>query len=148
MGEKSGIPSLNSIPSTPFWLKVSLTANPLSVLSVGVNFLSYVLLKIFSILKFSKLKKNQVLTIDIKNKTIPTEPQVVSRGFIYMKDSGDLTRQFTNAAKNFLLNELKQPKMINLQLLQKSVTEYMTKIIVEETDRKPMVVPIFMQLNE
>ena len=39
-------------------------------------------------------------------------------------------------------------KMINLLVLQKSVTEYMTKFIVEETDRKPMVVPVFMQLND
>jgi ribonuclease J len=89
-----------------------------------------------------------IFTIDMKNKTIPVEPQVVSRGFIYMKDSGDLTKQLTNAAKTFLANELKQTKLINLYQLQKSVTEYMTKIIVEETDRKPMVIPVFMQLNE
>ena len=89
-----------------------------------------------------------IFTINIKNKTIPVEPQVVSRGFIYMKDSGDLTKRLTNEAKNFLLNELKNMKMINFNLLQKSVTEYMTKVIVEETDRKPMVIPIFMQLNE
>ena len=89
-----------------------------------------------------------IFTVNTKNKTIPVEPQVVSRGFIYMKDSGDLTKRLTNEAKNFLLNELKNMKMINFNLLQKLVTEYMTKIIVEETDRKPMVIPIFMQLNE
>ena len=89
-----------------------------------------------------------IFTINIKSKTIPVEPQVVSRGFIYMKDSGELTKRLTNEAKNFVLNELKNMKMINLNLLQKSVTEYMTKIIVDETDRKPMVVPIFMQINE
>ena len=89
-----------------------------------------------------------IFTIDTKNKTIPVEPQVVSRGFIYMKDSGELTKRLVTEAKNFLLNELKGMKMINFQLLQKSVTEYMTKVIVEETDRKPMVVPVFMQLND
>ena len=89
-----------------------------------------------------------IFTVNTKNKTIPVEPQVVSRGFIYMKDSGDLTKRLTNEAKNFFLNELKNIKMINFNLLQRSVTEYMTKIIVEETDRKPMVIPIFMQLNE
>ena len=89
-----------------------------------------------------------IFTVNTKNKTIPVEPQVVSRGFIYMKDSGDLTKRLTNEAKNFLLNELKNMKMINFNLLQRSVTEYMTKVIVEETDRKPMVIPIFMQLNE
>ena len=89
-----------------------------------------------------------IFTIDTKNKSIPVEPQVVSRGFIYMKDSGELTKRLVTEAKNFLLNELKNMKQINLLVLQKSVTEYMTKFIVEETDRKPMVVPVFMQLND
>ena len=89
-----------------------------------------------------------IFTIDVKNKTIPVEPQVVSRGFIYMKDSGELTKRLVNEAKNFLQSELKGMKMINFLLLQKSVTEYMTKFIVEETDRKPMVIPVFMQLND
>ena len=89
-----------------------------------------------------------IFTIDTKNKTIPVEPQVVSRGFIYMKDSGDLTKRLVTEAKNFLLEELKGMKMINFLTLQKSVTEYMTKVIVEETDRKPLVIPVFMQLND
>ena len=65
-----------------------------------------------------------------------------------MKDSGELTKRLVNEAKNFLQSELKGMKMINFLLLQKSVTEYMTKFIVEETDRKPMVIPVFMQLND
>lgn len=105
------------------------------------------------IIRERKLLSNEglftiIFTLDMKNKTIPVEPQVVSRGFIYMKDSGDLTKRLTNEAKNFVLNELKQMKIININLLTKNVTEHMTKIIVEETDRKPMVLPVFMQLNE
>ena len=105
------------------------------------------------IIRERKLLSNEglftiIFTIDMKNKTIPADVQVVSRGFIYMKDSGELTKRLTTEAKNFLLTELKNSKTININQLQKSVTEYMTKIIVEETDRKPMVVPVFMQVNE
>ena len=105
------------------------------------------------IIRERKLLSNEglftiIFTIDMKNKSITTEPQVVSRGFIYMKDSGELTKKFTSEAKNFIANELKHSKTININQLQKSVIEYMTKIIVEETDRKPMVVPVFMLINE
>lgn len=104
------------------------------------------------IIKERKLLSNEglftiIFTIDMSNKTIPVEPQVVSRGFIYMKDSGDLTKRLTDEAKKFLISEIKNVKTINFNALQKSVTEYMTKIIVEETDRKPMVVPVFMRIN-
>ena len=105
------------------------------------------------IIRERKLLSNEglftiIFTVDVKNKTIPAEPQVVSRGFIYMKDSGELTKRLTTEAKNFLLNELKFSKNININQLQKSVIEYMVKVIVEETDRKPMVVPVFMLINE
>ena len=89
-----------------------------------------------------------IFTIDMKNLTIPVEPQVVSRGFIYMKDSGELTKRLTDEAKKFMLNELKTNKVLNFKAIQKSFTDYMTKIIVEETDRKPMLVPVFMKINE
>ena len=89
-----------------------------------------------------------IFTIDMKDGSIPVEPQVVSRGFIYMKDSGELTKRLTDEAKKFLVNEIKNSKTINLRILQKSLTDFMTKMIVEETDRKPMVVPVFMKINE
>ena len=43
-----------------------------------------------------------VITIDSKQKVLPIEPQVVSRGFIYMKDSEALTKRFVEEAKNYL----------------------------------------------
>ena len=87
-----------------------------------------------------------IFTINAKNKTIAVEPQVVSRGFIYMKDNEELTKRLINEAKKFLTEELEKANSININYLKNAVTEYMTKFIVDETDRKPMVVPIFMQV--
>ena len=105
------------------------------------------------IIRERKLLSNEgvftiIFTIDMKNKNIPVEPQIVSRGFIYMKDSADLTKKLANEAKMFLIQEMNSMKMINFNLLTKSVIDYMSKVIAEETDRKPMVIPVFMQLNE
>ena len=105
------------------------------------------------IIRERKLLSNEgvftiIFTIDMKNKSIPVEPQIVSRGFIYMKDSADLTKKLANEAKMFLIQEMNSMKMINFNLLTKSVIDYMSKVIAEETDRKPMVIPVFMQLNE
>ena len=65
----------------------------------------------------------------------------------YMKDSEDLTRRLIEEAKQFVSQELKRVKSVNLNLLKNNVSEYMTKIIMEETDRKPMIVPVFMQVE-
>ena len=85
-----------------------------------------------------------IFTVNSTNKTIVGEPQVVSRGFIYMKDNATLTKQLITEAKTFVESELQKYKMINYNQLQKSVADYMTKIIIEETDRKPIILPVFM----
>ncbi len=88
-----------------------------------------------------------VITIDMNKKIIPLEPQVVSRGFIYMKDSEALTKSFVSQAKKYLTTELARIKQLNLNQLKQGLTEYLSHLIYEETDRKPMVIPIFMPIN-
>ena len=88
-----------------------------------------------------------VITIDTNNKTLPLEPQVVSRGFIYMKDSEALTKHLVQMSKEFLIKEINKYKTINLNTLKYNLTDYLTKLIYDETDRKPMILPIFMVLD-
>ena len=87
-----------------------------------------------------------VITIDSKQKVLPIEPQVVSRGFIYMKDSEALTKRFVDEAKNYLNNEMAKVKLVNLNVLKTGLTEYLSRFIYMKTDRKPIVIPIFMDL--
>lgn len=87
-----------------------------------------------------------VITIDSKNKTLPIEPQVVSRGFIYMKDSEELTKFFVEEAKAYLRNEMAKVKMVNLNILRHGLTEQLGRTIYLKTDRKPIIIPIFMDI--
>ena len=89
-----------------------------------------------------------IMTIDSKNKTIPLEPQVVSRGFIYMKDNEELTKSFVLHAKGYVQNEFNKQKLLNLQTIKAGLTEEMAKKIYEKTDRKPMIIPIFMDISQ
>ena len=88
-----------------------------------------------------------VITIDITNKVIPFEPQVVSRGFIYMKNSEELTKSFVLAAVEFLNQEMAKTKTLNLNALKHSLTEYLNQLIYSKTDRKPIVIPVFMPIE-
>ena len=104
-----------------------------------------------SILKERKLLSEDgmfalVITIDTNNKTLPIEPQVVSRGFIYMKDSEELTKFFVETAKTYLNEAMKDIKLINLNMLKSGLAEHLSRVIYMKTDRKPIVIPIFMDL--
>ena len=87
-----------------------------------------------------------IFTINTKDKSIPVEPQVVSRGFIYMKENEELTKRLIKEAKKCLVQELEKAKTINTNYLKNVITDYMSKIIIEETDRRPMVIPVFMEI--
>ena len=89
-----------------------------------------------------------IITIDSKNKTLPVEPQVVSRGFIYMKDSEEITKEFIEYSKNYLNVEMQKHKGINLQALKYGLSENLSDFIYKRTDRKPMVLPIFMDIHK
>ena len=88
-----------------------------------------------------------VITIDTKNKTLPIEPQVVSRGFIYMKDSEELTKYFVEIAKSFINEQMANMKLVNINMIKHDLSEELSKIIYQKTDRKPIVIPIFMDIN-
>lgn len=87
-----------------------------------------------------------VITIDTKNKTLPIEPQVISRGFIYMKDSEELTKEFIEEAKALLHAEMDKVNVINLNMLKHTLSESLGRSIYLKTDRKPIVIPIFMDI--
>lgn len=87
-----------------------------------------------------------IVTIDMENKRIPLEPQVVSRGFIYMKDSEALTAHFIDLAKKFLAKAISSMTTINLNQLKTDLAEYLSTIISTETDRRPIVIPVFMPI--
>ncbi len=89
-----------------------------------------------------------IITIDSKNKTIPIEPQVVSRGFIYMKDSEELTKSFVDYTKEYLLKAMSSFKIVNLNVLKYNLTEELGSYIYGKTDRKPIVIPVFMDLAQ
>lgn len=88
-----------------------------------------------------------VITIDSQARDIPLEPQVVSRGFIYMKDSEELTHSIVNEAKNYLIGEMKKMKILNYNILKHNLTDFLNTLIYSKTDRKPIVIPIFMPIE-
>ncbi len=88
-----------------------------------------------------------IFTMSNYDLEILVEPQVVSRGFIYMKDSEALTKSLVDAAKEFVSNAVNSG-LRNIEQIKASVTDYLTELIKEKTDRKPIVIPIVMLVND
>ncbi len=89
-----------------------------------------------------------VITIDSKNKIVPLDIQVVSRGFLYMKKSEELTKDFVDYAKKYVENYLTNCKVFNSSVIEKELEENLGQYIREKTDRDPMLISIFMDVAQ
>ncbi len=86
-----------------------------------------------------------VATVDMKAKMIVSGPDIVSRGFVYVKESEELMRETRSVAENSLLRVMSKGTGDRTHL-KGVIKDDLAKFIYKETKRKPMILPIIMDL--
>lgn len=86
-----------------------------------------------------------VLTIDNKEKCIVSGPDIVSRGFVYVKESEELLEEARENV-NKVLNDLMVKKISDWTTIKNSIKESMNRFLWEKTGRKPMILPVIMEI--
>ena len=87
-----------------------------------------------------------VLSINSSLKKLVNEPTIISRGFIYMKGNEEITQSLANEAKKITQQELNR-KLFNELNLKTAVIDQLNQKIFELTQRKPLVIPIVVDLK-
>ena len=86
-----------------------------------------------------------VATIDLEEKIIVSGPDIVSRGFVYVKESEELMKEARNIAENSLLRAMSKGLGDRMHL-KGVIKDDLAKFIYKETKRKPMILPVIMDL--
>ena len=84
-----------------------------------------------------------VSTIDLKKKEILAGPDIISRGFIYMRESDDLIQGAQAVASRTIERAMEHDKF-NEYKLRNSLIEDLKRFFYEQTERNPMILPVFM----
>lgn len=80
-----------------------------------------------------------VLTIDKKSGSLMTSPDIISRGFIYMRDNEELM----NALRTELKRAVQQRyKRVDLDRFKQELKDHVTHFLYEYTQRSPIVIPV------
>lgn len=88
-------------------------------------------------------------TIDYEEKQLISGPDIMSRGFIYMRESGDLINQVqqeTRAAINRCLNE--SGNQVNERKVRDTIFDTVKPLLFELTERNPMILPVLLDINK
>jgi len=80
-----------------------------------------------------------VLTIDKKNGNLLTSPDIISRGFIYMRDNEEIMNGLRNELKRAVTQRYKR---IDLDRFKAELKDHVTHYLFEQTQRSPIVIPV------
>ncbi|MGB9839747.1 ribonuclease J [Thermovenabulum sp.] len=86
-----------------------------------------------------------VVTIDKESTEVVAGPDIISRGFVYVRESEQLIEQ----AKDIVKQELKKCQEENItewSSIKSEVREALGKFLFEQTRRRPMILPIIMEV--
>lgn len=80
-----------------------------------------------------------ILTVDKKNGNLLTSPDIISRGFIYMRDSEELMNTFRTELRRAVGQRFKR---VDLDRFKQEIKEHVTHFLFEQTGRSPIVIPV------
>lgn len=80
-----------------------------------------------------------VLTIDKKTNSLLTSPDIISRGFIYIRDNEELMNNLRNELKRAVAQRFKR---VELDRFKQELKDHVTHFLYEATQRSPIVIPV------
>ena len=86
-----------------------------------------------------------VATIDLEERIIVSGPDIVSRGFVYVKESEELMKEARSIAEASLIRAMSKGLGDRMHL-KGVIKDDLAKFIYKETKRKPMILPVIMDL--
>ena len=86
-----------------------------------------------------------VVSVDMENQRIVSGPDIISRGFVYMRESGMMINEAQQMLNRHLQESVKE-KTTQWSDLKNEITDVLTPYLYEKTKRRPMVLPIIMEV--
>jgi ribonuclease J len=86
-----------------------------------------------------------VVTLNKESKKIVAGPEIISRGFVYVRESEKLMEHSTKIVKD-IVEKCMQNYIIEWSSLKLNIRESLNQYLFEQTKRRPMILPIIMEI--
>ena len=86
-----------------------------------------------------------VVTLDKKKKKIVSGPEIISRGFVYVRESEQLIEDPAEIVRKIVEETIKEIHL-NGQCMKQDIRDKLNHFLYEETKRSPMILPIIMEV--
>ena len=85
-----------------------------------------------------------IITLDINTGKLRKSPDLISRGFVYLRESQELLRETRNLIKTTVEKNTSGMHPINFDYLKGIITDKVSQHLFQETNKRPMVIPVIL----
>lgn len=85
-----------------------------------------------------------VASINTKTGRLKKSPDIISRGFVYLRESQDLLQETRNIIKRLIERNIQGKSQIDFEYLKKIVAEEVSKYLFQQTAKEPLVIPVIL----
>lgn len=87
-----------------------------------------------------------IITLDRRTSKLTQHPDILSRGFIYMKNNDDLIREVKHEVRKLVEGQGKAKLEPNWAYLRQVIRDQIGEYLFQKTERRPMILPVIIEV--
>lgn len=85
-----------------------------------------------------------IATVNPKTGRLRKSPDIISRGFVYLRESQELLAQARIIVKKTIEDTAKNQQPVNFDFVKNNVTDAVARFLFEKTNKRPIVIPVVL----
>lgn len=85
-----------------------------------------------------------VATVNMRMGKLRKSPDIVSRGFVYLRESRDLLDQARLIVKRIVEKAFARSKTVNIDDVKKDLSNELSRFLLQQTHKNPIVIPVIV----
>ena len=87
-----------------------------------------------------------VATVDRRSGKLHKSPDIISRGFVYLRDNKDLMDQTRLIIRKSVEGSMHNPRMADLDAAREDLAEAVARFLLQRTMKRPIVIPVIVSV--
>ncbi|OHA59982.1 MAG: hypothetical protein A2589_03685 [Candidatus Vogelbacteria bacterium RIFOXYD1_FULL_46_19] len=87
-----------------------------------------------------------IATIDVKTGKVRKSPDIISRGFVYLKESQDMLHMVRGLIKKTIEDSASKMHPINFDFVKNTVREEVGRFLFQKTHKRPIILPVLIEV--
>ncbi|HEV8677238.1 MAG TPA: ribonuclease J [Candidatus Paceibacterota bacterium] len=85
-----------------------------------------------------------IATVNPKTGRLRKSPDIISRGFVYLRESQELLQQARIIVKKTIEDGTRNQQPVNFDFVKNNVTDAVARFLFEKTNKRPIVIPVVL----